>query len=123
MTPTPHASWSACACSKAAEPPRRRSSSRRCGASSSRSQGPDRLRAAERHALERAAVSGREFWPGAVAALDGGDEALGPTLLGLVRRDLVETAASSIPGAGGFRFRHALIRDAAYDGIPKRTRA
>jgi len=83
----------------------------------------DRLRAAERHALERAAVIGREFWPGAVAALDGGDEALGPTLLGLVRRDLVEPAASSIPGEDGFRFRHALIRDAAYAGIPKRTRA
>ena len=83
----------------------------------------DRLDADERHALERAAVIGREFWPGAVAALDGGDEALGPTLLGLVRRDLVEPAVSSIPGEDGFRFRHALIRDAAYAGIPKRTRA
>jgi class 3 adenylate cyclase/tetratricopeptide (TPR) repeat protein len=83
----------------------------------------DRLDADERHALERAAVIGKEFWPGAVAALDGGDEALGPTLLTLVRRDLVEPAASSIPGEDGFRFRHALIRDVAYAGIPKRTRA
>ena len=32
-------------------------------------------------------------------------------------------AVSSIPGEDGFRFRHALIRDAAYAGIPKRTRA
>jgi tetratricopeptide (TPR) repeat protein len=58
-----------------------------------------------------------------VAALNGGDETLGTTLLGLVRRELVEPAASSVPGQDGFRFRHALIRDAAYAGIPKRTRA
>jgi class 3 adenylate cyclase/tetratricopeptide (TPR) repeat protein len=83
----------------------------------------DRLDHHERHVLERAAVVGKEFWPGAVAALNGGDEALGTTLLELVRRDLVEPAASSIPGEDGFRFRHALIRDVTYAGIPKRTRA
>jgi class 3 adenylate cyclase/tetratricopeptide (TPR) repeat protein len=83
----------------------------------------DRLEPFERHVLERAAVIGKEFWPGAVAALGEGDEALGNTLLGLVRREFVEPAVSSIPGEDGFRFRHALIRDAAYAGIPKRTRA
>jgi tetratricopeptide (TPR) repeat protein len=83
----------------------------------------DRLAPFEREVLERAAVIGREFWPGAVAALGAGDEALGNTLLELVRRDLVEPGPSSIPGEDGFRFRHALIRDAAYAGIPKRTRA
>jgi class 3 adenylate cyclase/tetratricopeptide (TPR) repeat protein len=83
----------------------------------------DRLDPGEREVLQRAAVVGKEFWPGAVAALNGGDESLGTTLLGLVRRELVEPAASSIPGQDGFRFRHALIRDAAYAGIPKRTRA
>jgi class 3 adenylate cyclase/tetratricopeptide (TPR) repeat protein len=83
----------------------------------------DRLDHQERHVLERAAVVGKEFWPGAVAALDGGDAALGTTLLELVRRDLVEPAVSSIPGEDGFRFRHALIRDVTYAGIPKRTRA
>jgi len=84
----------------------------------------DRLDPFERQVLERAAVVGKEFWPSAVSALGGSlDEALGPTLLGLVRRDLVEPAASTIPGEDGFRFRHALIRDAAYAGIPKRTRA
>ena len=83
----------------------------------------DRLDPGEREVLQRAAVVGKEFWPGAVAALNGGDEGLGTTLLGLVRRELVEPAASSIPGQDGFRFRHALIRDAAYAGIPKRTRA
>jgi tetratricopeptide (TPR) repeat protein len=68
-------------------------------------------------------VVGKEFWPGAVAALGEGNETLGPTLLGLVRRELVEPAVSSVPGEDGFRFRHALIRDAAYAGIPKRMRA
>jgi class 3 adenylate cyclase/tetratricopeptide (TPR) repeat protein len=83
----------------------------------------DRLDPVERGVLERAAVIGKEFWPGAVGALGSGEEVLGPTLLGLVRREFVEPAASSIPGEDGFRFRHALIRDAAYAGIPKRTRA
>ena len=74
--------------------------------------------------LEQAAVIGKEFWPSAVATLGlGRDQPLGPTLLALVRRDFVEPATSSIPGEDGFRFRHALIRDAAYTGIPKRTRA
>jgi class 3 adenylate cyclase len=82
----------------------------------------DRLDPSERDVLERAAVIGKEFWPGAVAAL-GSEEALGATLLGLVRREFVEPAVSSFPGQDGFRFRHALIRDAAYSGIPKRTRA
>ncbi len=83
----------------------------------------DRLAPADRDVLERAAVVGKDFWPGAVAALGSGDETIGPMLLGLVRRELVEPAVSSIPGEDGFRFRHALIRDAAYAGIPKRTRA
>jgi class 3 adenylate cyclase/tetratricopeptide (TPR) repeat protein len=83
----------------------------------------DRLNALDRKVLERAAVVGKEFWPGAVSALGRGDESLGPTLLGLVRSELVEPAVSSIAGEDGFRFRHALIRDATYAGIPKRTRA
>jgi tetratricopeptide (TPR) repeat protein len=83
----------------------------------------DRLDRRERDVLERAAVVGREFWPGAVAALGDDNEALGATLLGLARREFVEPGPSSIPGEDGFRFRHALIRDAAYAGIPKRTRA
>jgi class 3 adenylate cyclase len=84
----------------------------------------DRLDPVERDVLERAAVVGREFWPGAVAALsEARGEALGTTLLGLVRRDLVEPAVSRVPGEDGFRFRHALIRDAAYSSTPLRRRA
>src|SRR6185503_5568930 len=62
----------------------------------------DRLEPVEREVLQRAAVIGKEFWPSAVAALDGGDETLGATLLGLVRRELVEPAVSSVPGQDGF---------------------
>ncbi len=83
----------------------------------------DRLEPVERDVLERAAVVGDEFWPGAVAALGEGDETLGATLLGLVRRELVEPAASTVPGQDGFRFRHALIREAAYASAPLRRRA
>ena len=84
----------------------------------------DRLDAHEREVLERASVVGREFWPGAVNALGSEAEAgLGATLLGLVRRELVEPAPSAIPGEDGFRFRHVLIRDAAYASAPKGRRA
>jgi predicted ATPase/class 3 adenylate cyclase len=83
----------------------------------------DHLDPVERDVLERAAVVGDEFWPGAVAALGEGEDVLGATLLGLVRRELVEPAPSMVPGEDGFSFRHALIRDAAYASAPLRRRA
>jgi class 3 adenylate cyclase/tetratricopeptide (TPR) repeat protein len=82
----------------------------------------DRLEAGERAVLERAAVVGREFTRGAVAALSG-EEAVGATLLALVRRDLIEPDPSPAHGDDGFRFRHVLIRDAAYLGLAKEARA
>ena len=72
--------------------------------------------------LERAAVIGREFTVGAVSSLSE-DEAVAATLLSLVRRDLIEPDRSLIPGDDGFRFRHVLIRDAAYAGLAKSSRA
>jgi class 3 adenylate cyclase/tetratricopeptide (TPR) repeat protein len=81
----------------------------------------DRLPSDERAVLERAAVIGREFTAGAVTALSG--EPVAATLLSLVRRDLIEPDRSLIPGDDGFRFRHILIRDAAYLAVAKRTRA
>jgi class 3 adenylate cyclase/predicted ATPase len=82
----------------------------------------DRLGGVERAVLERAAVIGREFTAGAVASLSG-DEPVASTLLSLVRRDLIEPDRSLIPGDDGFRFRHILIRDAAYLGLAKESRA
>jgi len=82
----------------------------------------DRLGGTERAVLERAAAIGREFTAGAVASLSG-DEPVASTLLSLVRRDLIEPDRSLIPGDDGFRFRHILIRDAAYLGLAKESRA
>jgi class 3 adenylate cyclase/tetratricopeptide (TPR) repeat protein len=82
----------------------------------------DRLEPGERSVLERAAVIGREFTRNAVSALSG-DEPVGPTLLALVRRDLIEPDRLPAQGDDGFRFRHVLIRDAAYLGLAKETRA
>jgi class 3 adenylate cyclase len=85
----------------------------------------DQLEPLERALLERAAVAGREFTRGAVAELSPEQERehVSGTLLSLVRKELVRPQASALAGDDGFRFRHALIRDAAYAEIPKETRA
>lgn len=82
----------------------------------------DRLEPGERTVLERAAVAGRDFSRAAVAELSSHDD-LAATLLSLVRKELVRPDHSGSPEEDRFRFRHALIRDAAYSGIPKATRA
>jgi DNA-binding SARP family transcriptional activator/predicted ATPase len=84
----------------------------------------DRLEPEERAVLQRAAVAGRDFSRSAVADLSAVEERgdVGATLLSLVRKELVRPAPSDFPDEDGFRFRHALIRDAAYGEIPKRTR-
>ncbi len=73
----------------------------------------------ERTLLEHAAVEGRSFRRGALAAL--GDDDLTAPLTALVRRQLIHPARA--PGDDGFRFAHALIREVAYRGLPKRRRA
>ncbi len=85
----------------------------------------DRLDPLERAALERAAVVGKELSRSAIAELSPTDEraSLGATLLSLVRKELLRPERGARPGDDGFRFRHALIRDAAYGEIPKATRA
>jgi class 3 adenylate cyclase/tetratricopeptide (TPR) repeat protein len=85
----------------------------------------DRLEPLERTVLERAAVVGKEFWGGAVLELSPADDraAVSAALLSLVRKELVRPERSAFLGEDGFRFRHALICDAAYLEIPKRARA
>ncbi|HET8894814.1 MAG TPA: adenylate/guanylate cyclase domain-containing protein [Gaiellaceae bacterium] len=85
----------------------------------------DRLDPAERAVLERAAVVGKEFWRSAVVHLSPQDErgTVGQSLLALARKEFVRPEQSTFLGDDGFRFRHALIRDAAYAEIPKRLRA
>src|SRR5207249_11564727 len=52
----------------------------------------------------------------------GGAE-MTPRLAALVRRDLVRPDRPQLPREDAYRFRHLLIRDAAYDALPKATRA
>jgi hypothetical protein len=82
----------------------------------------DQLAPAERRVLERAAVEGTSFHRAAVEALGRDDTPVPATLVTLVRKDLVRPASSLLAGQEAFRFRHVLIRDAAYDGLPKSAR-
>ena len=43
--------------------------------------------------------------------------------MGLVRRGVDRAERSTLPGQEMYRFRHLLIRDAAYEGMPKELRA
>ncbi len=80
------------------------------------------LDAQHRTLLEHASVEGRGFHRGAVAALIGADT-LAPALTALARSELIQPERPVYPGEDAFRFAHALIRDVAYGGLPKRRRA
>jgi class 3 adenylate cyclase/tetratricopeptide (TPR) repeat protein len=83
------------------------------------------LEADELELLERGAVEGKVFHRLAVRALAGERLATQVDLLldGLVRKELIRPHPPTFPGDEAFRFRHLLIRDAAYDGLPKAARA
>ena len=78
----------------------------------------------EREVLERGAVEGRVFHRLAVRAL--ADECLASEvesrLAGLIRNELIRPHPPKVRGDEAFRFRHLLIRDAAYEALPKATR-
>ena len=73
--------------------------------------------------LERGAVEGEVFHRGAVQALTPEETQVTPRLAALVRRELIRPERAQFAGEDGFRFRHLLIRDAAYDALPKAVRA
>ena len=78
----------------------------------------------ERAILTAAAVEGAFFHRSAVSELTHpAPDALEDGLLALVRRDLIRPEAPSLAGEDAYRFRHALIRDAAYRSVPKNARA
>jgi predicted ATPase/class 3 adenylate cyclase len=85
----------------------------------------DRLEVNERAVIQRASVVGRVFWWGAVSELS--PEELRPSvssnLQSLIRKELIRPDYSDIRQEDAFRFAHILIRDAAYQGIPKAIRA
>jgi predicted ATPase len=82
----------------------------------------DGLPSEERSVLVDASVVGRVFWRGALAKMEPRDDLSG--LLGsLEGRDLItREAVSRIKGDQQFAFRHGLIRDVAYQTIPRATR-
>jgi class 3 adenylate cyclase/tetratricopeptide (TPR) repeat protein len=83
----------------------------------------DQLDESDRYVLERGAVEGELFHLGAVQALAPEETEVTPRLAALVRRELVRPDRPSLPGEDAYRFRHLLVRDAAYDALPKATRA
>src|SRR5262249_11045843 len=83
----------------------------------------DQLDTSERGVLERGAVEGRVFHRGAVQALAPEEQQVAKRLTALVRKELVRPDKAQLPGEDAYRFRHLLIRDAAYDALPKASRA
>ncbi|MFN2471817.1 MAG: hypothetical protein ABR583_12695 [Gaiellaceae bacterium] len=85
----------------------------------------DGLAPEERPVLQRASIEGRLFHRGSVVELQPEQEraGVGGHLLTLVRKEFIQPDRATLPGDDGFRFGHILIRDAAYDSLPKRLRA
>ena len=85
----------------------------------------DQLGGDERSVIERGAVEGEVFHRLPVAELASDQVRLGLDghLAKLIRNELIRPEAATMPGDDAFRFRHLLIRDAAYDSLPKETRA
>jgi class 3 adenylate cyclase/tetratricopeptide (TPR) repeat protein len=85
----------------------------------------DRLAPEERTLAERAAVVGRVFDQPSVVALSPAEGRAEVTrnLSGLVRKELIRPDRSGLAKTDVFRFRHMLIRDAAYERLPKSERA
>ncbi len=85
----------------------------------------DTLRPELKGLLHNAAVVGRVFWSGAVAAVGGrGRDVVRRDLNELTRREFVRPVrVSSIDDEDEFSFWHALVRDVAYQQIPRSPRA
>jgi class 3 adenylate cyclase/tetratricopeptide (TPR) repeat protein len=82
----------------------------------------DRLPPGERAVIEAASIEGKEFARQRLEALvgDGATEPVDAHLRALIRRGLIGPVGAR---DDTFRFRHQLIRDGAYEGMPKELRA
>jgi class 3 adenylate cyclase/tetratricopeptide (TPR) repeat protein len=85
----------------------------------------DALEPFERRVVQQAAVVGRTFWEGSLAALataEGQD--LERTLSGLQEKDILAPVPEGrLEGERELAFRHVLIRDVAYGMLPKAVRS
>ncbi|MEP6469455.1 MAG: hypothetical protein ABJC24_06750, partial [Chloroflexota bacterium] len=79
----------------------------------------------ERDLIGRASVVGKIFQRSAIAELSPPERRsdLGARLMTLVRKELVRPDRSATTGDEAFRFRHLLVRDAAYASLTKEQRA
>jgi tetratricopeptide (TPR) repeat protein len=85
----------------------------------------DGLSGEERTVIERAAVEGKVFHRGAVMELapEPMRGQVRDRLASLMRMELVRPDQASFAGDEAYRFRHLLIRDAAYQALAKQTRS
>jgi predicted ATPase/class 3 adenylate cyclase len=84
----------------------------------------DQLSADERRVLERGAVEGNVFHRGALEELSASEEQDGVArcLTALERKYFVRPHRASFDGEDAFCFRHPLVREAAYEALPKQVR-
>ncbi|MEP7040666.1 MAG: adenylate/guanylate cyclase domain-containing protein [Chloroflexota bacterium] len=85
----------------------------------------DGLASEERTVIERAAVEGKIFHRGAVTEMapEPMRGQVRDRLATLMRMELVRPDQASFAGEEAYRFRHLLIRDAAYQALAKQTRS
>jgi tetratricopeptide (TPR) repeat protein len=84
----------------------------------------DHLPSQAKTLLQRASVIGRVFWRGSLEHLSPDLEELDALLEDLLSREfLLREPRSSISGETAYRFKHLLIREVAYVGLPKLARA
>jgi class 3 adenylate cyclase len=83
----------------------------------------DQLEQSERSVLDRGSVEGPLFHSAAVEALARMPAPVEHELATLVRRELLRPDRPELSVGDAYRFRHILIRDAAYDALPKAARA
>jgi class 3 adenylate cyclase/tetratricopeptide (TPR) repeat protein len=85
----------------------------------------DTLSAPRKALLQDAAVIGKVFWAGAVAAIGGLPvEEVRVLLHDLARKELVRVSrVSTMPGDEEYVFWHDLVHEVAYQGIPRGRRA
>jgi tetratricopeptide (TPR) repeat protein len=83
----------------------------------------DGLPSHEKRLLQDASVAGDVAWAGLLQHLDESQDCR-PALRALEARDLLRRRRrSTIPGETEYAFKHALIRDVAYESLPKAERA
>jgi class 3 adenylate cyclase len=84
----------------------------------------EQLETEERGLLVRGAIEGEVFHRAVIGALagEGALADLESRLAALVRKELIRPHPPTFQNDQAFRFRHLLIRDAAYDSVPKAIR-